>query len=132
LRWLIGGRGTTKKSSSGNVRIDRGGVRWRGREVEWCGTESRGEEGGKYGFALSAERIRAAAVGARGRVGHGGAVGTGRGGGLVVTAGAHGQKTPWWLTCGPSVPFNLICFSKPPTSKFTNMIFPMSKNGETF
>jgi hypothetical protein len=27
---------------------------------------------------------------------------------------------------------DLLCFSKAPTSKFTNMIFPMSKNGETF
>jgi hypothetical protein len=26
LRWLISGRGTMKKSSSGNVRIDRGGA----------------------------------------------------------------------------------------------------------
>jgi hypothetical protein len=52
--------------------------------------------------------------------------------GLVATTGAHGWKTPWWLTCGPSVPFNSICFSKAPASKFTNVIFPMSKNGETF
>jgi hypothetical protein len=100
--------------------------------VEWCGAESHAEEESKCGFALSAERIRAAAVGARGGVGQGGAVETGRGGGPTATVGAHGRKTPWWLTCGPSVPFNLIHFSKAPTSKFTNTIFPMSKNGETF
>jgi hypothetical protein len=28
LKWLVTDRGTTKKSSSGNVRIDRGGARW--------------------------------------------------------------------------------------------------------
>jgi hypothetical protein len=132
LRWLVGGRGTAKKSSSGNARIDRGRARWQGREVERCGAESHDEEEGKCGFALSAERIRAVAVGARGGVGHGGVVRTCGGGGLAATAGARGWKTPWWLTCGPSVPFNLIHFSKAPTSKFTNMIFPMSKNGETF
>jgi hypothetical protein len=65
LRWLIGGRGTVKKSSSSNVRIDRGGARWRGREVERCGAESHEEEEGKCGFVLSAERIRVAAGGAR-------------------------------------------------------------------
>jgi hypothetical protein len=124
LRWLIGGRGTVKKSSSGNMRI--------GREVERSGIESHGEEEGKCGFALSAERIRVAAVGARGGVGQGSVVGTSRGGGSAATAGTRGRKTPWWLTCGPSVPFNLIHFFKAPTSKFTNMIFPMSKNGETF
>jgi hypothetical protein len=53
-------------------------------------------------------------------------------GGMAATAGSRGRKMPCWLTCGPSVPFNLIYFSKAPTSKFTNMIFPMSKNGETF
>jgi hypothetical protein len=97
--------------------------------VERYGAESREEEEGKYGFALSAERIRAAVVDGRGGVGQGGA---GKGGGPVATEGARGQKTPWWPTCGPSVPFNLIHFSKSPTSKFTNMIFPMSKNGEMF
>jgi hypothetical protein len=71
-------------------------------------------------------------VGARGGVGQGGTVGTGGGGGPATTAGARGRKTPWWLTSGPSVPFNLIRFSKAPNSKFTNMIFPMSKNEETF
>jgi hypothetical protein len=65
LRWLIGGRGTVKKSSSSNVRIDRGGARWRGREVERCGDESHEEEEGKRGFVLSAERIRVAAGDAR-------------------------------------------------------------------
>jgi hypothetical protein len=109
LRWLIGGRGTAKKSSSGNMRIDRGGARWRGREVERCGAESHREEG-KCGFALSAERITAAAGGAHGGDGQGGAVRTCRGSGPAATAGAHGRKTPWWLTCGPSVPFNLIRF----------------------
>jgi hypothetical protein len=29
-------------------------------------------------------------------------------------------------------PFDLICFSRAPASKFTNMIFWMSKNGEAF
>jgi hypothetical protein len=127
LRWLIDGRGTTKKSSSGNARIDRGVARWRGREVERCGAESHEEEEGKCGFALSPERIRAAAIGARGGVGQGGAIGIGGGGGPVATMGPRGRKTPWWLTCGPSVPFNLICFSKAPTSKFTNMIFRICK-----
>jgi hypothetical protein len=53
-------------------------------------------------------------------------------GSLAAIAGAHGRKTTWWLTCGPSVPANLIHFSKAPTSKFTNMIFPMSKNSQTY
>jgi hypothetical protein len=73
----------------------------------------------------------AAAGGAHGGVGQGGTVGTGGGGGPAATAGARGRKTAWWLTSGPSVPFNLIHFSKAPTSKFTSMIFPMSKNEET-
>jgi hypothetical protein len=100
--------------------------------VEWCSAESHEEEEGKCGFALNAERIREAADGACGGVRQGGAVKIGRGGGPAATAGAHGQKTPSWLTCGPSAPFNLIRFSKAPTSKFTNMIFAMSKNLETF
>jgi hypothetical protein len=33
---------------------------------------------------------------------------------------------------GPLYLFNLIHFSKAPTSKFTNMIFLMSTNGEIF
>jgi hypothetical protein len=36
------------------------------------------------------------------------------------------------LTGGPSPISDLIRFSKAPDSKFTNMIFWMSKNGETF
>jgi hypothetical protein len=100
--------------------------------VERCSAESRDEEEGKCGFALSTEKIRAAAGGARSEVGQGGVVRTCRGGSPTATAGACGQKTPWWLTCGPSVPFNLIHFSKAPTSKFTNTIFPMYKNGEHF
>jgi hypothetical protein len=52
--------------------------------------------------------------------------------GLAATVGTRVRKTSWWLTCGPLTPFNLIHFSKAPTSKFTNMIFPMSKNGEPF
>jgi hypothetical protein len=99
--------------------------------VERCGAESREEEG-KCGFALSAERIRATAVGARGGVEQGGAVEIVGGSGPAATAGARGRKMPWWLTSGPSVPFNLIRFFKAPTSKFTNTIFPMSKNEETF
>jgi hypothetical protein len=43
-----------------------------------------------------------------------------------------GRKTPWWLTCGPSVPFDLIHFSKAPTSKFTNMIFRCPKMMKLF
>jgi hypothetical protein len=74
----------------------------------------------------------AAAVGAHGGVGQGVTVGTGGGGGPAATPGARGQKTPWWLTSGPLVPFNLIHFSKAPNSKFTKMIFLMSKNEETF
>jgi hypothetical protein len=31
-------------------------------------------------------------------------------GDLAATTGVHGQKMPWWLTCGPSAPFNLIHF----------------------
>jgi hypothetical protein len=58
--------------------------------VERCGAESREEEG-KCGFALSAERIRAAAVGARGRVEQGGAVGTVGGSGPAATAGARSE-----------------------------------------
>jgi hypothetical protein len=30
--------------------------------------------------------------------------------GLAATTGVHGQKTPWWPTCGPSAAFNLIHF----------------------
>jgi hypothetical protein len=37
-----------------------------------------------------------------------------------------------WVRLTVLAPFDLIRFSKAPTSKFTNMIFPMSKNGETF
>jgi hypothetical protein len=95
LRWLGGDRGTTKKSSSGNAGIDRGEARWRGREVERCGTESHEEEEGKCGFVLSAERIRVAAVGARGGVGQGGAIRIGGGGDPAATAGACGRKTSW-------------------------------------
>jgi hypothetical protein len=37
LRWLVGGRDTVKKSSSGNTRIDRGGgaTVWKGSGAVW-------------------------------------------------------------------------------------------------
>jgi hypothetical protein len=122
LRWLVGGRGTAKKSSSGNARIDRGRARWQGREVERCGAESHDEEEGKCGFALNTERIRAVAVDARGGVRQGGVVRTCGGGGLAATVGARGWKTPWWLTCGPIFPKLQLQNSQTLTSQCPKMV----------
>jgi hypothetical protein len=110
-----------------------------GGEEKSCGTsQTEGHEQIRPVMWLAHENLWArykqwvAAAGARGMVGQGGTVRIGGGGGPAATAGARGRKTPWWLTSGPSVPFNLIHFSKAPTSKFTNMIFLISKNEETF
>jgi hypothetical protein len=110
-----------------------------GGEEKSCGTsQTEGHEQIRPVMWLAHENLWArykrwvAAAGARGMVGQGGTVRIGGGGGPAATAGARGRKTPWWLTSGPSVPFNLIRFSKAPTSKFTNMIFPMSKMKKLF
>jgi hypothetical protein len=133
-RWqLTAARCVEEWRHGSSARRDRGGARWR-----W-------KQGSRVGLLFSLEqRIRAGAHVWGGVIL--GAVETGvavvpwarwwwetvGAGSLAATAGARGRKTPWWLTCAPSVPFNLIRFFKASTSKFTNMIFRMSKNGETF